>query len=162
MGVSTAFSLHLSVLDLCFCRGILAYNKIRSSLAEFTTVILAGCFPIMPRFLQVLHGRNKNSAYTNSHQTYSKPSVNKCGHLSSTNESNAPMSWGILDDMANRRSDYLPLEERAAHDTDRQDTDMIHFHRSRREISAKRTTTDPLNLPKDGITKTVHMETSFE
>ena len=62
-------------------RYIEAYNKACTSLAEFTTVILAECFPIIPKFLQLLQGSNKNSAYKNSRQIYSKPFIVKGSSL---------------------------------------------------------------------------------
>lgn len=77
--------------------------------AEFTTVILAGAFPVMPRLIQWLHGHKDSPAYVQPYQKASKPSyVTTSNCFTDAEAGNPGRGFSLVTAIPNS---YIPLEE---------------------------------------------------
>lgn len=77
--------------------------------AEFTTVILAGAFPTMPRLTQWLREHNDSVPYKQSHQNPSKPSyVTTTGALADAEAAYLGKRTNLA---GPTRESYISLEE---------------------------------------------------
>ena len=88
----------------------------RNSLAEFTTIIVVTCFPVMPRFAEIIHGKTSHSRDTESHPSYqASRSISGTGGTSlSSRLPDGSDTWTKRGDtMTAPKNAYIPLGENA-------------------------------------------------
>ena len=87
---------------------------IRNSLAEFTTIIVVTCFPVMPRFAELILGKTGHSRDTESNPSYqaSRSISGTGGTPLSLRLPDGSDTWTKRGDaMAAPKNAYIPLGE---------------------------------------------------
>ena len=150
------FSLHpLSFTDLTL-----------RSIAEFATVILAGTFPTLPRLVQYFRSHNKTSnsnrkrsqPYSSRSYPYPAQSKTRGTHRSDLEAGGGAITPWDGEDTANLNESYIPLEDHVG----AVDGNGKKYAGRREDIDEEIAKAfDEHGRDRDGVLKTVRMETSF-